>query len=143
MSFLQDSVLLRRRFPDHAIWGDPLFATPEYAEFAQRVVIGLDGGEEPHLTQIEKANPLVASELQTLGRTVASAEASLRLEITRQQRSIVTALEELRVQRQFVGRGLNRRLYSMTGPMNGSRRLNHDLMPPGWLSPPLLGPDLV
>jgi hypothetical protein len=58
-----------------------------------------------------KYDPLVAGELQTLGRTVASAEVSLRLEITRQQRAIVTALEE---QRQFIenlGRGLNRRLY--------------------------------
>jgi hypothetical protein len=69
---------------------------------------------EPHLTQIKRANPLVASELQTLGRTVASAEAFIRLEITRQQRSIAATLEELRGQRQFVeglGRGLNRRLH--------------------------------
>jgi len=44
--------------------------------------------------QIERANPLVAGELQTLGQTVASAETSIRLEITRQQRSIVTAIEE-------------------------------------------------
>jgi hypothetical protein len=56
----------------------------------------------------------VANELQTLGLTVASAEAFIRLEITRQQRSIAATLEKLRRQRQFVeslGRGLNRRLY--------------------------------
>jgi hypothetical protein len=96
-----------RQFPGHAIWGDSLFATPEYAEFAERVVTGLNDGEEPHLTQIERTKPLVA----TLGRTIASAEVSLLLEITRQQRAIVTALGE---QRQFIenlGRGLNRRLY--------------------------------
>jgi Centromere DNA-binding protein complex CBF3 subunit, domain 2 len=63
--YLQDSVLLRRRFPKHA-----LFATPEYAY----------DGVEPHLTHIERADPLVTSELQTLGRTVASAETELRLE---------------------------------------------------------------
>jgi hypothetical protein len=66
---LQHSVLLRRRFLCHAIWGDPLFATPEYAEFAERLVTGLIDGEEPHLIQIERANLLVAGELQTLGRT--------------------------------------------------------------------------
>jgi len=45
---------------------------------------------------------------------VASAEAFIRLEITRQQRSITATLKKLRGQRQFVetlGRGLNRRLY--------------------------------
>lgn len=60
------------------------------------------------------ANLLVANELQILGLTVASAEASIRLEITRQQRSVTAALEELRGQHQSVeslGRGLNRRLY--------------------------------
>ena len=111
---LQDSVLLRRQFPSHAIWGDPLFATSEYIEFAERVIVGLDNGEEPHLTQINKANPLVANELQTLGRTITSAEASIRLDIARQQQSSVTTLQELREQRQFVeslSRGLNRRLY--------------------------------
>ena len=81
--FLQDSVLLRRRFPQHAIWADPLFATPGYAEFAERVLVGLNDGKESHLTQIKKANPLIANELQTLGLTVASAEAFIRLEITR------------------------------------------------------------
>jgi hypothetical protein len=35
---------------------------------------------ESHLTHIERADLLVASELQTLGRTVASAETELRLE---------------------------------------------------------------
>jgi hypothetical protein len=87
------------------------FATPEYAEFAERVVAGLNDDEEPHLMQIERANPLVAGELQTLGRTVVSAEAFIRLEITRQQRSIVTALEEQRQVVENLGRGLNRRLY--------------------------------
>ena len=66
---LQHSVLLRRRFLCHAIWGDPLFATLEYAEFAERLVTGLIHGEEPHLIQVERANLLVAGELQTLGRT--------------------------------------------------------------------------
>ena len=61
--------------------------------------------------QIERVNPLVAGELQTLGRTVASAETSIRLEITRQQRSIMAALEEQKQVVENLGRGLNRRLY--------------------------------
>jgi hypothetical protein len=40
-------------------------------------------GVEPHLTHIERADPLATSELQTLGRTVASAETELRLEAAR------------------------------------------------------------
>jgi len=108
---LQHSVLLRRRFLCHAIWGDPLFATPEYAEFAEWLVTGLIDGEEPHLIQIERANLLVAGELQTLGRTVASAETSIRLKITRQQRSVVAALEEQKQIVENLSRRLNRRLY--------------------------------
>jgi hypothetical protein len=49
----------------------------------ERVVTGLNDVKEPHLTQIERANPLVANELQTLGRTIASPEISIWLEITR------------------------------------------------------------
>jgi Centromere DNA-binding protein complex CBF3 subunit, domain 2 len=108
---LQHSVLLRRRFLCHAIWGDPLFATPEYAEFAERLVTGLIDGEEPHLIQVERANLLVAGELQTLGRTVASAETSIRLKITREQRSVVAALEEQKQIVENLSRRLNRRLY--------------------------------
>ena len=80
---LQDSVLLRRRYPSHPIWQDPLFAAPEYHEFAERVEIALADGEEPHLSLVERAYPLIASELQILSQTLASAEASIRLEITR------------------------------------------------------------
>jgi hypothetical protein len=108
---LQDSVLLRRQFPSHAIWGDPLFVAPEYAEFAERVIVGLDNGEEPHLTQIERANPLVANELQTLSRTVTGAKASIRLDIALQQQSSVIVLQELRQFIESLSRGLNRLLY--------------------------------
>ena len=93
---LQDSILLRRRFPGHSIWCDPLFTSPEYLEFAERVDAGLVDGEEPYVMLIEKAHPLIANELQTLSRTVTSAEASIRLEMTRQQRSMAAALQEQR-----------------------------------------------
>ena len=143
--FLQDSVLLRRRFPQHAIWGDSLFATPEYAEFAERVLIGLNEGEEPHLTQIERATPLVANELQTLGRTVVSAEASIRLDITRQQRSITATLEELRGQRQMVeslGRGVNRRLYINDWSHERIQEAESRLEAAGLALPAIAGSDL-
>ena len=99
---LQDSVLLRRRYPSHPIWQDPLFAAPEYREFAERVEVALADGEEPHLSLVERAYPLIASELQILSQTLASAEASIRLEITRQQRSTAAALAELREQRRLL-----------------------------------------
>jgi hypothetical protein len=143
--FLQDSVLLRRQFPQHAIWADPLFATPGYAEFAERVLVGLNDGEEPHLTQIERANPLVANELQILGLTVASAEASIRLEITRQQRSITATLEELRGQREFVeslGRGLNRRLYINDWSHKRIQEAESQLRAAGLALPAMAGSDL-
>lgn len=111
---LQDSALLRRRFPSHSIWVDPLFTTPEYVEFTERVEKGLDKTEEPHLTLIERANPLVAHELQTLGRTVTGSEALIRLDVSRQQQTATTTLQELREQRQLfsnLSQGLNQRLY--------------------------------
>jgi hypothetical protein len=140
--FLQDSVLLRRRFPGHAIWGDAIFATPEYAEFAERVIAGLNDGEEPHLMQIERANPLVASELQTLSRTVASAETSIRLEITRQQRSIVTAIEEQRQVVENLGRGLNRRLYINNWSHERIQEAESRLRAAGLALPAITDPDL-
>ena len=100
---------------------------------------------EPHLTQIERANLLVASELQTLGRTVASAEASIRLEITRQQRSIAATLEKLCGQRQFVeglGWGLNRRLYINDWSHEGIQEAELRLEAAGLALPAIAGPDL-
>jgi hypothetical protein len=111
---LQDSVLLRRRFPNHSIWRDPLFAMPEYIEFAERVEAGLVDSEEPHFSLIDRVYPLIANELQTLSRTVTGAEALIRLEITREQRSMAAALQELREQRRLLeglNQGLNHRLY--------------------------------
>lgn len=114
-------------------------------EFAERVVTRLNDGEEPHLTQVERANPLIANELQILGRTIASTEASIRLEITRKQRSIVTTLEELREQRQFIeslGRGFNRRLYINDWSHERIQEAESRLET-AWLTlPAITGPDL-
>lgn len=63
---------------------------------------------------IERANPLVAHELQTLGRTVTGSEALIRLDVSRQQQTATTTLQELREQRQLfsnLSQGLNQRLY--------------------------------
>jgi hypothetical protein len=139
---LQDAILLRRRFPSHPIWCDPLFTTPEYTEFAERVAAGLQGDPEPHLMQIEQANPLVASELQTLSRTLTSVEASIRLEITRQHRSVTAALQELRAQRQRIeglAQGLNRRLYVTDWPQERIQDAEARLAAAGLTLPPLPG----
>ena len=87
---------------------------PEYVEFTERVEAGLVDGEEPHLSLVDRVYPLIANELQTLSRTVTGAEALIRLEITREQRSMAAALQELREQRRLLeglNQGLNRRLY--------------------------------
>jgi hypothetical protein len=109
------------------------------------VATGLNDGMEPHPTQIKRANPLVASELQTLGRTAASAEASIRLENTRQQRSIAAILKELRRQRQFVeglGRGLNSRLYINDWSYKRIQEAELRLEAAGFALSAITGPDL-
>jgi hypothetical protein len=108
-------------------------------------MVGLDDGEEPHLVQIERANPLVANELQTLGRTVTSAEAAIRLEIARQQQSSMAALQELREQRQLIeslGQGLNRRLYINDWSQERIQEAESRLEAAGQALPAITGADL-
>jgi hypothetical protein len=44
---LQDSVIMKQKFPDHPIWADPLFARNDYAAFTDDVNISLLDVEEP------------------------------------------------------------------------------------------------
>ena len=92
--------------------------------------------------QIERAKPLVAGELQTLGRTVASAETFIRLEIGRQQRSIVTAMEEQRQVVENLGRGLNRRLYINDWSHERIQEAESRLRAAGLALPAIIDPDL-
>ena len=76
---------------------------------------------------------------------MASAEASIRLEITRQQRSITVTLEKLRGQREFVeslGRGLNRRLYINDWSHERIQEAESQLRAAGLALPAIAGSDL-
>jgi hypothetical protein len=47
----QDAALLRREFPQHDLFNDPIFTTSEYAEFEAAVTAAVRAarGEDPHL----------------------------------------------------------------------------------------------
>jgi centromere DNA-binding complex CBF3 subunit-like protein len=54
---LQDSVGLRRLFPDHPIWKADVFASEAYQTFATKVAAACEVGEEPEDLQLKKVLP--------------------------------------------------------------------------------------
>ena len=54
---LQDSVGLRRLFPDHPIWKADVFASEAYQTFATNVAAASEVGEEPEDLQLKKVLP--------------------------------------------------------------------------------------
>ena len=63
---LQDSVLLRREFPHHPLWEDPLFVRPDYREFAGEVARSLEDLEEPEEIRLRRAIPAIAERLNVV-----------------------------------------------------------------------------
>ena len=68
---LQDSVILRKRFPCSPVWSHPVFQHPAYAEFTARmegaVEVGIDAEERPtKLTLLTQAMPELAEGLHGL-----------------------------------------------------------------------------
>ncbi|KAN0079726.1 Transcriptional activator of glycolytic enzymes domain containing protein [Elaphomyces granulatus] len=65
---LQDAALLRREFPQHDLFNDPIFATSEYAKFEAAVTaaVGAARDEDPHLVAVQKALPAVCDSLRTV-----------------------------------------------------------------------------
>ena len=61
--FLQDSVLLRQKYPQHPLWNHRLFSLPEYDVFAADVLAHLD---EKEMDQ----NSLIRTALPQLGQQV-------------------------------------------------------------------------
>src|SRR5436305_1690713 len=51
---LQDSVIMRREFPAHPLWADPVFERDDYRAFAEDVELSLLDVEEPEELQIRK-----------------------------------------------------------------------------------------
>ena len=64
----QDAALLRREFPQHDLFNDPIFATSEYAEFEAAVTTAVEAArdEDPHLVAVQKALPAVCDSLRTV-----------------------------------------------------------------------------
>jgi hypothetical protein len=67
---LQDSVIMRREFPDHPLWTDPVFERDDYRAFMQDVELSLLEVEEPEEVRIRKTLPAVAERLSTLHQSL-------------------------------------------------------------------------
>jgi hypothetical protein len=68
---LQDLVVMRRKFPTHPLWADPVFAPDDYQMFTKDVELSLLEIEEPEEIQIRKTLPAVAERLNTLHQGLA------------------------------------------------------------------------
>ncbi|KAG2209613.1 hypothetical protein INT45_013813, partial [Circinella minor] len=70
--FLQDSVLLRKRYPHHYLWNHPLFQSELYKDFERSVDAAVEITEEPEQLQLQRAVPLVAQHLSDINQQIAS-----------------------------------------------------------------------
>src|SRR5271154_5727950 len=61
---------MRREFPDHPLWTNPVFERDDYRAFAQDVELSLLEVEEPEEVRIKKTLPTVAERLSTLHQTL-------------------------------------------------------------------------
>lgn len=89
---LQDSVTLRKRFPSHPIFKDPVFHCAEYLDFAARVEVACANAEaDTHVDAIERVIPAVADKLRTIHGAVLSTAASHERSVAK----LAVALEQL------------------------------------------------
>ncbi|KAG2216478.1 hypothetical protein INT45_014038 [Circinella minor] len=70
--FLQDSVLLKKRYPHHYLWNHPLFQSELYKDFERSVDAAMEITEEPEQLQLQRAVPLVAQHLSNINQQIAS-----------------------------------------------------------------------
>jgi hypothetical protein len=70
-TLIQDSVLLRKEFPDNSIFSDPFFQHPEYLAFARGFEETLSAEvEEPQSVLIQRAVPILADRMTALEKSV-------------------------------------------------------------------------
>ena len=69
--FLQDSVILRREFPQHPLWKHEIFAREDYKRFAQDVEDSLNDIEEPEEVRLRTAVPIIAERLNVVRQDIA------------------------------------------------------------------------
>lgn len=91
---LQDAVFMRELYPDHPIFSDPLFCTPQFLAFAE-VVKEVDQAApmESQTTIIEKAHKAMASGLRDVHHSVATAVRVIQ-RTERRTEEIATRLDE-------------------------------------------------
>ncbi|KAG2214162.1 hypothetical protein INT45_014126 [Circinella minor] len=70
--FLQDSVLLKKRYPHHYLWNHPLFQSELYKDFERCADAAVEITEEPEQLQLQKTVPLVAQHLSDINQQIAS-----------------------------------------------------------------------
>ena len=61
--FLQYAVFFKQMFPDHPIWGHPLFVRRDYLDFAQAVLKSMREVEEPASVRLRAVVPDLARQL--------------------------------------------------------------------------------
>jgi hypothetical protein len=61
---------MRREFPNHPLWTDPVFERDDYRAFTQDVELSLLEVEEPEEVRIKKTLPAVAERLSTLQQSL-------------------------------------------------------------------------
>ena len=70
--FLQDSVILRNRYPTHSLWHHKVFKHPLYLTFAANVIARLDDKDRDMNSQIQLAIPLLGQQVLNLDASLSS-----------------------------------------------------------------------
>lgn len=67
---LQDSVILRKEFPHHPIWNDPIFVRKDYKLFVDEVEHSLQVVEEPEEIKVRQIVPEISNQINLLRQDV-------------------------------------------------------------------------
>ncbi|KAG2217347.1 hypothetical protein INT45_010279 [Circinella minor] len=94
--FLQDSVLLKKRYPHHYLWNHPLFQSELSVDAAVEIT------EEPEQLQPQRAVPLVAQHLSEINQQIAfrfdaqaQAQQAAQMQVLQSLLSVVTPFQVL------------------------------------------------
>ena len=71
---LQDSVILRDRYPASPLWSDPLFQSPDYLAFSETSRIALQALQSPFDLRLRDVLPQVSEKLHLLQQAVISSQ---------------------------------------------------------------------
>ena len=71
---LQDSVALRKHFPNHPAWVPPVFQHPAYAQYARDVEVAMqsDTGELPMSVLLQQAIPEIGEQLRAMQQQISA-----------------------------------------------------------------------